>query len=186
MYEVELKVRADHEQVRRRLEELGADSRGTVEQEDTYYDAPHREFGETDEALRIRQQRPEGAAGATSVITYKGPLLEDGTKTREEHETAIEDADSIDAVLRGLGFEPAYVVRKVRARYEHAGYTITLDRVEDLGEFVEVERAVPESEVDSAREGAIDVLETLGLDTDDGITTSYLGLLLEGNGEAHG
>jgi len=61
MYEVEVKVPADLEAVRDRLEALEATPRGAVVQVDTYYDAPHREFAETDEALRIRSERPEDA-----------------------------------------------------------------------------------------------------------------------------
>jgi adenylate cyclase class 2 len=182
MYEVEVKVRADHDAIQERLEHLGATQEATVEQVDTYYDAPHRDFAESDEALRLREIRPDGqsAAGAARTeFTYKGPLIGDGTKTREEHESRVEDGDAMDAALQGLGFNPAHAVEKHRRRYSLRGYTVTLDRVRELGEFVEVEKSVPESEIDPAREGALDLLADLGLDADDGITTSYLGLLLE-------
>jgi adenylate cyclase class 2 len=187
MYEVELKVRADHESVRKRLEELGGAHRATVEQVDTYYDAPHREFAETDEALRLREETTLEESAKTqsepveahTELTYKGALIDDGTKTREEHETRVEDSEAMVAILQGLGFDPAHVVEKVRHRYNLRGYTVTLDRVRGLDEFVEVEQTVPEEDVAAAREGAIDLLDALGLDSDAGITTSYLGLLLE-------
>jgi len=41
-----------------------------------------------------------------------------------------------------------------------------------------VERAVPGSAVDDAREGARALLDRLGLDPDDQVRTSYLELLL--------
>lgn len=179
MYEVELKVRAAHDPIRERLERLGATHEATVEQIDTYYDAPHRTFAETDEALRLRRERPRaGPIESKTELTYKGPLIGDGTKTREEHETRVADGEAMDAALRGLGFEAAHVVEKVRRRYDLREYVITLDHVRELGEFVEVEKSVSEADVDDAREGAIELLGELGLDPEDGITTSYLGLLL--------
>jgi adenylate cyclase class 2 len=181
MYEVELKVRADHESVRSQLGELGATQNATVEQVDTYYDAPHRDFADTDEALRLREVWPAGQSAPpepTAKLTYKGPLIGDGTKTREEHESTVDDREAIDAALVALGFEPAHVVEKQRRRFELREYTVTLDRVQGLGAFVEVEKAVPESEIEPAREGALDLLVELGLDPEEGITTSYLGLSL--------
>jgi adenylate cyclase class 2 len=176
VYEVELKVRADHERVRATLERRGAERVDRVTQRDTYYDAPHRDFAETDEAVRIR--RVVGPDGERAKLTYKGPLVEAASKTREEHETAVADPESAAAALEGVGFSPAAVVEKDRERYRVDGYTVTLDDVEGVGEFVEVEREATEEEVETVREGAERVLRDLGLDPDDGIRTSYLGLLL--------
>jgi adenylate cyclase class 2 len=183
MYEVELKVRADHGPVRERLRDLGATRERVVAQTDTYYDAPHRDFAETDEALRIRRETaadtaPEGP-GEETRLTYKGPLVESESKTRREAETGVADADALDTALTALGFEPAATVEKAREHWRLEGYTVTLDAVEGLGEFVEVETEVDgEGDVASAREGAAAVLDRLGLDPDAGIRTSYLGLLL--------
>ncbi|MFC4988758.1 MULTISPECIES: class IV adenylate cyclase [Saliphagus] len=177
MYEVELKVPAHLEAVRARLEERDAAFRGRVVQEDTYYDAPHRSFPETDEALRVRRESADG--GDESRLTYKGPLVETESKTRTEIETAIESGEAVDAILTSLGFEPAATVRKERERVRVREYTVTLDRVEGVGEFVEVETEAEEGEIEPAREGAVAVLDELGLDADDQIRTSYLELLLE-------
>jgi adenylate cyclase class 2 len=179
MYEVELKVRAPHDAVRDRLDALGAERIGSVTQIDTYYDAPHRDFAETDEALRVRR---EGDDGSTTRVTYKGPLVETASKTRREIETGVADADRFDRVLDALGFSPAATVEKERERYALDGYTVTLDTVADLGEFVEIEREAAESAVGTVREGAVDRLRDLGLDPDEQIRTSYLGLLLDSSG----
>lgn len=210
MYEVELKVRAAHDSLRDRLDEAGLTLENHVRQVDTYYDAPHRDFAATDEALRVREERPlaaDGTAGeATVAVTYKGPLVDDRSKTREEHETTVADGGAIRDILTGLGFTPAATVEKDRERYVRGDYTVTLDTVAGLGEFVEVETDVHGAEDEhgdedehgkgneredaagdeptglaSAREGARDLLAELGLDPDDGIRTSYLGLLLEAN-----
>ncbi|MFB6301037.1 MAG: class IV adenylate cyclase [Halobacteriales archaeon] len=180
MYEVELKLglQEDSDPIRDRLDELGADDYGTVIQRDIYYDAPHRSFADTDEALRLRRERTVGEADIR--LTYKGPLIESDSKTRQELETGVDDGDTAAAILEALGFDPAAEVEKHRDRYMIDGYVITLDDVTDLGTFLEIESADPVSEdrIDAVREGAIDLLEELGLDPSNQIRTSYLELLL--------
>jgi adenylate cyclase class 2 len=186
MYEVELKVRGDHDRVRERLDEVGATALGTVTQEDTYFDAPDREFARTDEALRVRRERrPDGDRRV--FLTYKGPLVDDQSKTREEAETRVDDETAIRAVLDGLGYEAAATVRKERARYAIDDCIVTLDTVDGLGEFVEVEvesngaietPGDPAEAIPALREAAVAVMDRLGLDPDEQIRTSYLGLLL--------
>ncbi|MFB6081058.1 MAG: class IV adenylate cyclase [Haloferacaceae archaeon] len=176
MYEVEVKVPAAHGPVRERLEAAGATALDRVTQRDTYYDAPHRDFAATDEALRVR--RTSGEGDDETRLTYKGPLVEGAGKTREEHETAVADAEETAAILDGLGFAPAAVVEKRRETWRLDGYEVVLDDVTDLGRYVEVERTVPESEIDPAYRGAEQVLRDLGLDPADAVSTSYLGLLL--------
>lgn len=174
MYEVECKVAARHEPVRERLAALDADPIDTVEQVDTYYDAPHRSFPETDEALRIRRE------GETTRLTYKGPLVDAHSKTRTEHETAIEDGETMARLLDALGFTPAATVEKEREKFRCRGYTVALDTVSSLGEFVEVEDgAANEGDIEHVRDGAHDLLAALGCDPTEQIRTSYLGLLLE-------
>jgi len=178
MYEVELKLRADHEPLGEQLDELGADHVDSRTQNDTYYNAPHRNFADTDEALRIRYEQPADGEPVTK-LTYKGPLVEQESKTREEHETVVDDDQALIGILSGLGFEPAVRVEKNREFYTLDGYTITLDSVTDLGEFVEIEQETTEAEVEAVREGAIELLSELGLDPSEQIRTSYLGLLLQ-------
>jgi len=177
MYEVEVKVAADLQAVAERLDELDATLTGDVVQVDTYYDAPHREFAETDEALRVRRETRAGDTEAR--ITYKGPLVEAESKTRKEFESGVDDGEAADAIFEHLGFEVAATVEKDRRFYRYDGYTVTLDAVEGVGEFVEVEFETDEDGVEAAREGAYEVLRDLGLDPDEQTRTSYLGMLLE-------
>ncbi len=179
MYEVELKVPADLAAVRASLAERDATALGTVEQVDTYLDAPHRDFGETDEALRVRRER--SAEGTEARVTYKGPLVEAASKTREEVETGVASADEAEAVFAALGFEPVATVEKRRERFELDGYTLALDEVAGVGEFLEVETHA--ESVAPAREGARELLAELGIDPDDHVRTSYLAMVLAGDGD---
>jgi len=178
MYEVELKVRADHDAVRERLLDLDATHEGAVTQTDTYYDAPHRDFAETDEALRIRTIEPAEGGETSSRVTYKGPLVEAASKTREEIETAAPDPVAFEAIFEHLGFEPAATVRKERDRYAIDGYHVVLDDVDGLGEFVEVEAEAEKAALEQVRDGAREALERLDLEPDSQLRTSYLGMLL--------
>jgi len=177
MYEVEIKLRADHDVLRHRLDDLGAERVETVRQVDTYFDAPHRDFAQTDEALRIRREHRDDDTGER--LTYKGPLIEAESKTREEIETSLTSGDDVRAILEALGFEPAATVTKDRERFQHGEFVVTLDDVAELEAFVEVETEVEsEAAVESAREDAYTLLENLGLDPDEQIRTSYLALVL--------
>lgn len=168
-----MKVPADLDAVRARLDALDAEAQGTVEQADTYFDHPARSFAETDEALRVRR------AGDSAALTYKGPKVDAASKTRRELETAIADPEAAEALLRALDFEPVATVEKRRERYALDGYTVALDAVEGVGEFVEVEAEGEAADIDELLAGANAVLERLGLDPDDGVRAAYLELLLD-------
>jgi adenylate cyclase class 2 len=197
MYEVEMKVRVDGAGVRERLADAGASRSATVFQEDTYYDAPHRAFAETDEALRVRREAVLGADAPLGVdavadaledgsfdarVTYKGPLVDDASKTREEFETGVADGATMARVFEELGFSAAATVAKRRERWTLSGVTVTVDDVADLGTFVEAETETDADGVDAGRERVADALGMLDLDPDAQIRTSYLGLLLDGDG----
>lgn len=177
MYEVEVKVRAVHDEVRDALEAVDARELGAVRQEDTYYDAPHRDFARTDEAFRIRRETT--ADERTARVTYKGPLVEAESKTRREVEVGVSDADGMAEILSALGFEPVATVVKERDRYAVGDYAVTLDDVSGLGEFVEVETEAAEEDIEDARNAAYDLLERLNLDPEAQIRTSYLSFLLD-------
>ncbi|MGQ3327769.1 MULTISPECIES: class IV adenylate cyclase [Halorubrum] len=191
MYEVEIKVPADVGVVRERLREAGAERVDARRQRDAYYDAPHRDFAETDEALRVRREVPlsDGIDGEprssadssaeTTKLTYKGPRLDRESKTRVEHETAVDDGEAMAGVLSELGFDPAAVVEKRREFWSFEGFTVTLDAVDGVGEFVEIEREIgDEGAIEATRDEALAALDRLGLDGDSQVRTSYLGLLL--------
>jgi adenylate cyclase class 2 len=105
--------------------------------------------------------------------------VEAESKTREEFETTVGDGDEMREIVDRLGFDAAATVRKLRTRYAVGDWTVLLDAVEDVGDYVEVETEVEtEAEVEAARERGHDLLHDLGLDPDDQIRTSYLGLKL--------
>ena len=145
--------------------------------EDTYYQHPCRDFSKTDEALRIRVRRFNGHFEA--FLTYKGPKIDPRSKTREEIEVPIEDPDAHARILESLGFREVLTVEKVREKYYvEKGITLTLDEVEGLGKFVEIEAITDDkSKVPELVEKLREILLELGVTRFE--RRSYLELLLE-------
>lgn len=77
---------------------------------------------------------------AHQELTVKGPRLESGrSKVREEHTIAV--AGDMAPVLAALGLVPTERYRKRTAIYAFEGALISLDEVEGLGQFCEIEAA---------------------------------------------
>lgn len=175
LFEVEIKAPVpDDTALAARLRTLGAERLGEVHQEDTYFDHPVRDFAETDEALRLR------ASGDRAELTYKGPKLDEETKTRREMNVGVFDPSGAAELLEALGFEPVATVVKSRRRFSFEGATITLDEVDGIGTFCEIEELAPADEADAAQERVLALVEELGLKN---LTRkSYLEMLLEKRG----
>lgn len=112
MIEVEVKARVrDRDELVEKLRSLGAEMTRRDEQRDTYFNSPHRDFARTDEALRIRK------TGGRAFITYKGPKIDERSKTRKELEMEVDDPETAAGILEALGFFRAREVIKVRETY---------------------------------------------------------------------
>ncbi len=174
MLEIELKVRVDAlEPVRNLLQQLNAESFGRVHEHDIYYNAPHRNFARTDEALRVRY------AGGKAVVTYKGAKIKNlGLKAREELNTAVESGEVFEKILARLGFMKTAEVDKWRENYRYGNASIALDEVENLGTFVEIE-VIAGTETQAATERIDKIKKELGI-SGEAILASYLELLQSG------
>lgn len=182
--EVEMKfVVVDPAATRAQLEGADVKLGEPVRQVDTYFAHPARDFRQTDEAFRLRQ------VGEANYFTYKGPKIDQHTKTRPELEVPLVSgaASAVDyqRLLEALGFRVGGVVAKSRrsGHIEQNGYAIEVlwDSVDRLGSFVELEVLVPESELTPAREALVALAERLQLGGAE--RRSYLSLLEEKDAE---
>ncbi len=149
--------------IEERLGQIGALKIKTEHQRDTYFNAPHKDFGETDEALRIREI-PEDE-GKRFILTYKGAKMDDVSKTRKEIEVDIDESENMVLILLNLGFRKAAVVTKDRDIYHLDKFIITLDTVHGVGTFVEIETDVEENQDTSESLNQIfNVYKSLGID----------------------
>ncbi|MGD9720274.1 MAG: class IV adenylate cyclase [Pirellulales bacterium] len=174
---------ADVAQLEHRLAQLGPLVRHeAVVQVDRYFAHPARDFAVSDEALRLRR------VGLDNYITYKGPKLDATTKTRREIEIALAEgeqpATEASALLEALGFVPVLDVVKTRhhftVHWQDREVGVSLDEVEGLGKFVELEILATPAELAAARDCLTSLCEHLELRN--GERRSYLELLLERRG----
>jgi len=177
--EIEGKYRVDRvDEFLDRLQKLGPIEKTTEEHEDHYLRHPCRDFRITDEALRMRRVNRQWH------VTYKGPRSEGALKIRPEIEFPLADGtqDDLQRVWGALGFEPVAVVRKTRRVFGmdgfHPGMHVTLDQVESLGSFAELECVVRDEVALREAEQAIEHL-AIALQLGFVEKRSYLSMLLE-------
>ncbi len=178
MIEVEVKAKIrSFDEMRKRLDEINAIKVKIEHQEDRYFNSPVRDFAQTDEALRIRETKSEEKHNL--FITYKGPKIDAKSKTREEVEMEIEDADKASKIFENLGFKEVRTVVKDREYYKYENYEISLDNVHGLEPYMEIEISLEDnSDYSKAQESIFELFEKLGI-TDGFERTSYLELLEE-------
>ncbi len=178
-YEVEQKFPvADLIVLEQRLRETGATISDPQMEFDLYFAHPGRNFAETDEALRIRRR------GQSSFVTYKGPKLDRTTKTRREIDLPLprgeDTAEKWIGLLEALGFTPVGEVRKSRRKahvaWQDRRVECSLDEVDEVGTFVELELVVEAEDIEPAKECIASLAAELGLAESE--RRGYLELLL--------
>lgn len=170
--EVETKIEVQNlTEIAVRLRSLGAAYLGATSQYDTYLNAPHRDYAETDEALRVRE------TDSGTEITYKGPKQQkSGSKARTEITLAVAGAEDAIRLLTATGFYTSAVVKKEREEFSYCGTTIALDRVEGLGTYIEIE-VLTDADIQAANTIIESVKKELQI-SGAHIPESYLELLL--------
>jgi adenylate cyclase class 2 len=181
MYEVELKFPlTDPVSFRRRLAACGARPGPTIEQSDLYFNHPIRDFGQTDEAFRVRVSDGRG------FVTYKGPLVDPQTKTRREIEVPLgsdDGAGKFAEILKLLGFRAVREVKKRREQHhltwQGRDFEVVIDEVVDLGVFAEFETLADEVGRPAATNAILALVSHFQLPSPE--RRSYLALLLARN-----
>jgi len=172
MLEFELKVRTSSlDPVRQQL--IGHNARfcGRIHEHDIYYNAPHRDFGITDEAIRVRYTNDH------ALVTYKGAKIKtSGLKAREELNIVVDSGTVFEQMLDRLGFTRTAEVNKWRENYRLFDAAITLDEVEGLGTFVEIEILAEDAHSDTPAR-IQEIAKEIGVDGEP-ILDSYLEMLL--------
>jgi adenylate cyclase class 2 len=189
MYEVEQKYRVvDPAALEARLISLAARFREPVDQVDRYFAHPCRDFGKTDEALRLR------LVGDSVAVTWKGPRIDSAAKIRRELELGLAPVPPLPGgpggtqatlerwteLLEALGFcrvrEVAKRRRTARVPWQGAEVEVALDTVAGLGEFLELELQASVGEIPQANAWIESLAAALGCGEPE--RRSYLELIL--------
>lgn len=165
--EVEIKVKVeDFEKIRAKLEKLGCVFSEVIFQEDVVYIPFGIEFtqvGTAENVLRIRKQNDK------NIFTLKRKDVDPLVKI--ERETVIEDSEQLESILEYLGYAEVSRVKKERVKTKYKDMEICLDRVEELGSFVECEM-ITSSDPMEAQGKMLGFLEKIGVDVS---ARAYLG-----------
>lgn len=187
MYEVEMKFRVDDiETFKRCLATFGGNLGAMTEEVDLFYQHPQRDFSVTDECLRVRCCKFDDGT-EKKFLTYKGPKIDQETKTRREIEIRLDLRDPWENMLELLGFRAKATVRKFRQHGEllisDQLVRVVLDFLPELatsdggGTFVELEVMASESDWEEKRDLIMNLSRNFGFS--ESIRTSYLELLRE-------
>ena len=185
-YEVEVKVPINDEKaIERVIIKAGGKRLNSEYQSDLYYDHPCRSFSQTDEAIRIRAREPEDdlplptSEYAAIELTYKGPKVDKTTKTRLEFTSGISNFEAITSLLQHTGFKLVATIKKHRVFFDIDGITVSIDNVEGVGTFVELELvAQSEKDMHDAKNRILSLVRQLGFDPMSMVRDSYLELYL--------
>jgi adenylate cyclase class 2 len=98
----------------------------------TLYDLPGQPLRKRGELLRLRKY------GDDWVLTHKAKGTVGRHKTRVETETKVSDGKKMNAILRGLGFDPTFRYEKFRAEWSDGKGHVVIDET-PIGNFGEIE-----------------------------------------------
>lgn len=136
--EIEAKLKIESpEQIESRLVELGAEFIAEQSQMDYHFDDANATLKKADKALRLRRQ----TVGETTqfLLTFKGPKEKSNFKKRREIEFEVADAEAAEKLIVALGYHRALVVEKTRRLWRLDGCEVALDKLDLLGDFLEIE-----------------------------------------------
>lgn len=135
-----------------------------VHERNQLFESPYQDFRGEGIVLRLRQDQK-------SKITFKSPAPQDSValKARRELETTIGDYDSMDGILRALGYHHSLFYEKYRTVYHIDSIPDADIMVDELpfGTFVEVE---------GSPEAIESILDQLELAANHRIQANYAGL----------
>ncbi len=164
---IEIKARVPSlEDMSERVWGLADEEKGLLEQDDCFFACGHGR-------LKLRD-----LGGNRGELIFYRRLDQPGPKTSHYSLSEVPDCAS----MRELLAEAHGLIGRVKKRrmvFMYGRTRIHLDRVEDLGDFLELEVVLREGEPeDAGRAEAAHLMKRLGISTDDLIEGSYVDLLL--------
>lgn len=176
MYEVEVKSRLrNRKEVFEKLESLGCVWSEELHQIDDIFtpasDVFPPPFGQP--VLRIRNENNK------FILTLK--INQSSRQDCIEHEVEIKEVEEMEKIIKLLGFRFDVQVDKKRIKTKYQGIEVVLDTVKDLGEFVEAEKVVTESDPAvriQIQKELLDFLETLGVTREDQVIDGKYDIML--------
>ena len=172
MREIEVKLRVNNlEELEQQLKDVGLTISKEIVQHDVIYSNANdtHSFIESYEGCNILRIRNENGVSIMNLKQQRS-----GEMDNIEYETEVKDGDAMHNILLLLGWKPEVEVKKVRKKGKLGGYEICLDRVEQLGDFVELEKLTDENvDPEKVRDELFKELEKFGLKREQEETKGY-------------
>lgn len=126
-------ILTDVEKIRSKIIELKGHSEGRFFETNVRYENKSNDLQKNKILLRLRQDQQVR-------LTFKSPAahINSGVKTMNEIEVSVSDFDSMDQILKGVGFHRVQMYEKWRETFEINDAELCLDTM-PFGEFLEIE-----------------------------------------------
>lgn len=178
--EIEIKLQLDECDYNRLLDVLKciAIFQGEKHQIDVYYSPEGESFYDYgDRCLRVRTE------GKESILSYKRIYDENTNKQFiEEYETHIESPEMMDCILKALKYRSEIIIDKYRVEYYiDTGFLIALDKVVNLGFFIEIENRNESDSLENRNQHLVEFVQQLRLDISRRNTEGYSNMMFRKN-----
>jgi predicted adenylyl cyclase CyaB len=163
--EIEIKIKLDDPTgLMRKVEKLGGKKVGEHTEYDVMYDNASGNFNTGyPESKQLRLRKTEKG----NLLTYKEKFQEedhDHILQRTEIQTKVENFETMDTILKRMGFQPYKVKEKKAVHYGLDGFILEFHKLPFLGDFLEIEASEKQLEK---------FLPKLDLSVEQGINKSY-------------
>jgi adenylate cyclase class 2 len=151
-------------------------------QKDTYFLPSHKDFFAVKppiEWLRIRE------SDKGNSINYKHWQYKDGVNQNycDEYESSLGDSEAVEKILTALDIQPLVVVDKKRKVFQYKKIEVSIDEVENLGNFIELEAHGEFESIEVARDSLYALAKQFKLEHDEQKTDGgYAYMLLKEKG----
>jgi len=168
MKEIEVKAKVkDLNDLTEKLEDFGCQISAPIVQKDKIFLHKDSDFKKYQGKVFLRIRNANGKY----ILTLKKQLENELDNIEKEFE--ISDPVEAEQMLELMDYQVTVKVNKVRKTCKYKDMTICLDQVEELGDFVEVEKLVEEGESLKIQEELFQFLQSLGIDKDDQVLKGY-------------
>lgn len=159
--EIQVKIK-DPSDVEKKLERVGKFVK-TRKQTDKYFVPPQRDFFTKEpptEYLRIRQEK-DG-----NHLNYSFVHFDDNNQmlSTDEYETFVDNPETIKEIFEKIGLIFKIKVVKTRKYFDCGNFEVTLDHIENLGDFMEVEAKKDFGGAEKTREACLNFLKNLNIE----------------------
>ena len=159
--EIEIKAKINNlAEIRDKLLAQGANKFADKHQLDVYLSPPHKSFFKTPYYLRVRNDFKTKKDVFEYIVCKKGF---GDTSVSEEKEVGVADGRQLLSILKDLDFTENCRIEKQREVFELNDFEIVLDKVKDLGNFIEVEVDAELEDEPKERKRIVAFLNELGV-----------------------